>query len=85
MRLQQPRRQRPRRRNEQAISQLAGFNGQIKSKDDVTVQYQLVQTGQTAPLVQNALQHGQSDGEDVLTPLLSQTANTVLTQVSAKK
>ena len=71
---------------QQAISQLAGFNGQIKSKDDVTVQYQLVQTGQTAPLVQNALQgKAKSDGEDVLTPLLTQTANTVLTQVSAKK
>jgi hypothetical protein len=64
---------------QQAISQLAGFNGQIKSKDDVTVQYQLVQTGQTSPLVQNSLQgKAKSDGEDVLTPLLIQTANTVL-------
>lgn len=71
---------------QQAISQLAGFNGQIKSKDDVTVQYQLVQTGQSTPLVQNALQgKAKSDGEDVLTPLLTQTANTVLTQVSTKK
>jgi len=70
---------------QQAMSQLAGFNGQIKSKDDVTVQYQLVQTGQTAPIVQNALQgKAKSDGEDVLTPLLTQTANTVLTQVSKK-
>ena len=69
----------------QAMSQLAGFNGQIKSKDDVTVQYQLVQTGQTAAVVQNALQgKAKSDGEDVLTPLLQQTANTVLTQVSKK-
>jgi hypothetical protein len=71
---------------QQAISQLAGFNGQIKSKDDVTVQYSLVQTGQAAPLVQNSLQgKAKSDGEDVLTPLLTQTANTVLTQVSTKK
>jgi hypothetical protein len=69
----------------QAMSQLSGFNGQIKSKDDVTVQYQLVQTGQTAAVVQNALQgKAKSDGEDVLTPLLQQTANTVLTQVSKK-
>jgi hypothetical protein len=68
---------------QQAISQLAGFNGQIKSKDDVTVQYQLVQTGQSAPIVQNSLQgKARSDGEDVLTPLLTQTATTVLTQVS---
>ena len=70
---------------QQAISQLAGFNGQIKSKDDVTVQYELVQTGQSAPIVQNSLQgKAKSDGEDVLTPLLTQTANTVLTQVSKK-
>jgi hypothetical protein len=70
---------------QQALSQLAGFNGQIKSKDDVTVQYQLVQTGQAAPIVQNSLQgKAKSDGEDVLTPLLTQTANTVLTQVSKK-
>ncbi len=70
----------------QVMSQLSGFNGQIKQKDDVTVQYQLTQTGQSAPLLQNALQgKAKSDGEDVLTPLLQQTANTVLTQVSTKK
>ena len=70
---------------QQAISQLAGFNGQIKSKDDVTVQYQLVPTGQTTPRVQNALQgKAKSDGEDVLTPLIQLTANTVLTEVSKK-
>jgi hypothetical protein len=70
----------------QVMSQLSGFNGQIKQKDDVTVQYQLTQTGQGAPLMQNALQgKAKADGEDVLTPLLQQTANTVLTQVSTKK
>jgi hypothetical protein len=70
----------------QVMSQLSGFNGQIKQKDDVTVQYQLTQTGQGAPLLQNSLQgKAKSDGEDVLTPLLQQTANTVLTQVSTKK
>ncbi len=71
---------------QQAVSQLAGFNGQIKSKDDVTVQYQLVATGQTAPLAQDSLKgKAKSDGEDVLTPLLQQAANTVLTQVSNVK
>ncbi len=70
---------------QQAISQLSGFNGQIKSKDDVTVQYQLVATGQTAPLLQNSLQgKAKSDGEDVLTPLLQQAATSVLTEVSKK-
>jgi hypothetical protein len=69
-----------------AMSQLAGFNGQIRQKDDVTVQYSLTQTGQQAPVLQNALQgKAKSDGEDVLTPRLQQTANTVLTQVSTAK
>ncbi|WP_109486306.1 hypothetical protein [Occallatibacter savannae] len=69
----------------QAMNQLAGFTGQIKSKDDVTVQYQLVPTGQSAPLVQNSLKgKAKSDGEDVLTPLLQQTASEVL-GAAAKK
>jgi hypothetical protein len=68
---------------QQAMNQLASFNGQIKSKDDVTVQYQLVGTGQTTPVLQNSLQgKAKSDGEDVLTPLLTQAATSVLTQVS---
>jgi hypothetical protein len=71
---------------QQAISQLAGFNGQIKSKDDVTVQYQLIATGQSSPVVQDSLKgKAKSDGEDVLTPLLQQAANTVLNQVSNAK
>ena len=70
---------------QQAVNQLAGFNGQIKSKDDVSIQYQVVATGQTAPVVQNALQgKAKSDGEDVLTPLLTQAATDVLTKVSKK-
>ncbi len=70
---------------QQAMNQLAGFNGQVKPKDDVTVQYQLVATGQTAPLVQNSLQgKAKSNGEDVLTPLLTQAATEVLTKVSQK-
>lgn len=68
---------------QQAISQLAAFNGQIKSKDDVTVKYQLVPTGQNTPTLDGTLQgKAKSDGEDVLTPMLTQTANAVLTQVS---
>lgn len=70
---------------QQAMNQLAGFNGQIKSKDDVTVQYQLVPTGQTSPALQDSLKgKAKSDGEDVLTPLLTQEATAVLTQVTKK-
>ena len=70
---------------QQAVSQLAGFNGQVKQKDNVTVQYQLVPTGQTTPRLQNTMQaKAKSDGEDVLTPILQQTANAVLTEVTKK-
>jgi len=70
---------------QQAMNQLAGFNGQIKSKDDVSIQYQLYPTGQASPRLQNELKgKAKSDGEDVLTPLLQQTANNVLTEVSKK-
>lgn len=68
-----------------AMRQLSGFNGQIKQKDDVTVGYQLFPTGQTTPRVSNSLQaKAKSDGEDVLSPLLTQTATAVLTEVSKK-
>ena len=70
---------------QQAMNQLSGFNGEIKSKDDVTVVYQLVASGQTAALAQNTLQgKAKSDGEDVLTPLLQQAATAVLTRAVAK-
>jgi hypothetical protein len=68
-----------------AIQQLAGFNGQIKPKDDVTVQYQLNLIGQPSPKLQNELVgKAKSNGEDVLTPLLTQAASTVLTEVTKK-
>lgn len=70
---------------QQALSQLSGFNGQIKSKDEVTVQYQLVPAGSTSAVAQNSLKaKAKSDGEDVLTPLLQQTAANVLNSVSQK-
>jgi hypothetical protein len=70
---------------QQAMNQLSGFNGQIKSKDDVTVEYQLFPTGQSQPAAHNALKaKAKSDGEDVLTPLLQQTADNVLGAVTKK-
>ncbi|MBZ5501446.1 MAG: hypothetical protein LAN59_04275 [Acidobacteriia bacterium] len=70
---------------QQAMSQLSGFNGQIKSKDDITMQYQLVPTGGSSPRLQNTLKaKAKSDGEDVLTPLLQQAATNVLTEVTKK-
>jgi hypothetical protein len=70
---------------QQVASQLASFNGQIKTKDDVTVDYQLYPTGQGQPKLQSSLKgKAKSDGEDVLTPLLEQTATNVLTEVTKK-
>jgi hypothetical protein len=70
---------------QQVASQLSSFNGQIKSKDDVTVDYQLYPTGQAEPKLQNSLKgKAKSDGEDVLTPLLEQEATGVLTEVTKK-
>ncbi|HWZ96291.1 MAG TPA: hypothetical protein VN025_00870 [Candidatus Dormibacteraeota bacterium] len=68
-----------------AASQLGQFNGQIKSKDDVTVLYQLTAPGQQTPKTQNTLQaKAKADGEDVMTPLLTQLATTVLTEATKK-
>jgi hypothetical protein len=68
-----------------AMSQLSGFNGQIKSKDEVTVDYQLLPTGAAQPKLQDSLKgKSKSDGEDVLTPLIQQAANSILSEVTKK-
>jgi hypothetical protein len=68
-----------------AVSQLSGFNGQIKSKDEVSVEFELLPTGQTQPKLDNTLKgKSKTDGEDVLTPLIQQAANTILTEVTTK-
>lgn len=70
---------------EQAMNQLAGFNGQIKSKDDVSVDYRLVPAGQEQPKLAASLKgKAKTDGEDVLTPLIEQAATTILTEVTKK-
>jgi hypothetical protein len=68
-----------------ATSQLAGLNGQIKQKDDVTVEYHLYPTGQDKSVLDNVMKgKAKTDGEDVFTPLMQQAANSVLTQVTKK-
>jgi len=70
---------------QKATSQLSGLNGQVKSKDDVTVEYHLYPTGQDKAVLDNVLKgKAKHDGEDVLTPLMQQAANSVLTQVTKK-
>jgi len=59
---------------QQAVSQLASFNGQIKQKDDVTSNT-IFPTGQDKPRLENSLKgKAKSDGEDVLTPLIEPVA-----------
>lgn len=68
-----------------ATSQLSGFNGQIKSRDEVTFDYQLLPTGGAQPKLQDSLKgKSKSDGEDVLTPLIQQAATSILTEVTKK-
>jgi hypothetical protein len=70
---------------QQVASQLASFNGQIKTKDDVAIDYQLYPTGQSQPKSQSSLKgKAKADGEDVLTPLIEQEATNVLTDVTKK-
>jgi hypothetical protein len=70
---------------QQAVSQLASFNGQIKQKDDVTVEYHLFPTGQDKPRLENSLKgKAKSDGEDVVTPLIQQAATSIFAEVTKK-
>jgi hypothetical protein len=69
-----------------AASQLTQFNGQIKSKDDVSVTYRLFAPGQDKAKMENTLTgKAKNDGEDVLTPLMEKAANAVLTELTTKK
>jgi len=70
---------------QQAVSQLASFNGQIKQKDDVTVEYHLFPAGQEKPRLENSLKgKAKSDGEDVLTPLIQEAATAIFADVTKK-
>jgi hypothetical protein len=70
---------------QQAANQLSVFNGQIKSKDDVSMDYQLYPVGGDKAKLQTSLSgKAKSDGEDVLTPLIEQAANTIFVEVGKK-
>jgi hypothetical protein len=68
-----------------SMTSLANFTGQIKSKDEITLAYQLVAVGQQSSKLSNTLNaKASSDGEDVLSPLIQEMANTVLTDAAKK-
>ncbi|MBV9482689.1 MAG: hypothetical protein JO249_18360 [Acidobacteria bacterium] len=68
-----------------AMSSLANFNGQIKNRDEVTMAYQLTAAGQQSPKLSNTLKaKANSDGQDVLSPLIQEMANTIVTEAARK-
>jgi len=68
-----------------AMSGIAEATSLVKARDEWTFGYRLVAAGGAEALVEkSAVAKAKSDGEDVITPLLRQAAEAVLTQVTAK-
>ena len=63
----------------------ADISGQIKSKDELTLEYKLESTDAAKPPVANtAKAKAKSDGEDVFTPLVEKAAQSVVDAVTRK-
>ena len=61
------------------------LSGQIKSKDEVVFEYKLVVTGSTSPMLQKLFKaKAESDGDSVISTLLSDAANSILEAVVKK-
>ena len=59
-------------------------SAQIKSKDEVGFEYQLTRVNGAAVTSNSAKRKANSDGDDVISPLLSQAANEILKAVTQK-
>jgi hypothetical protein len=69
----------------QTVNQLGAMNGQIKSKDEVTMSYQLIPAGQDSAKLANSLQaKASADNQDIITPMITQIATAVLIEVTKK-
>jgi hypothetical protein len=67
------------------VNQLGAMNGQIKSKDEVTMSYQLIPAGQDSAKLANSLQaKASADNQDIITPMITQIATAVLIEVTKK-
>lgn len=61
------------------IMTAASMSGNVKSKDEVTLEYQLVSSSSSTQVAANKLKgKAKADGEDVFSPLLEQMATNVL-------
>ena len=65
--------------------QAATISNTVKSKSDVTLDYQLQLPGGAAPVLSNSLKaKADSDGQDVVTPLVEQEATAIMAQITKK-
>ena len=61
------------------------MSGQIKAKDEVSFEYKLVVAGSTTPIAQKLLKaKADADGDQVISPLLADAANSILETVIKK-
>ncbi|HEX8247682.1 MAG TPA: hypothetical protein VF599_05905 [Pyrinomonadaceae bacterium] len=68
----------------QQMANVSGNN--IKAKDEITIEYKLVTAAENALVVTNTLkQKAKQNGEDVISPLVEQLANTVLETATQNK
>jgi hypothetical protein len=69
-----------------AINAASQLSSEVKAKSEVTLQYQLVAPGAASPLIANADKvKAESDGQDVITPLVEQAATAVTTALLKKQ
>jgi hypothetical protein len=60
--------------------------GAVKAKSEVTLGYKLVRPGLDSPVLESSLKaKAATDGEDVITPLLSQVVASALSEIQKKK
>ncbi len=68
-----------------SAQQSAAVSSSVRSKSEVTFEYALHAPGNPAALVSNSYKaKAQTDGEDVVTPLIEQAASAVLARVTAR-
>jgi hypothetical protein len=69
-----------------AAASASTVSSSVKAKNEVTLEYSLVVPGKDTPTLANALKaKAKQDGEDVITPLVTQAATAVFAQISPKK
>jgi len=78
---------RPRLRNPQSLlKHAAAVSGDVKAKSEVSFDHKLSTPGDPKSILGSTLKaKANSDGEDVVTPMVEQVARAVMAEVSKKK